>query len=676
MTNLTKLRRDEMINFLKELKQAHNDDESIRAFNKIENALTEKKFGLVFEEHTEEVDDRLLNEIPIFCADETRKICKDKNLPYNFIIEGDNLQALYLIEKTHKGRVDCIYIDPPYNKGDKSWKYNNDYVDKKDIFKHSKWLSMMKNRLIIAKRLLNPENSVLICTIDENEFIHLGALLEELFPTAKIQMITDVINPRGTNRDNEFSRVEEYIYVCRIGNAKIRKSENNMLGNTDEVGKSRVWYAFNRGNNPRSSANNQFFPIYIDENTKRIIEIGEPMGLDYHPKDFPSKKGLISVFPINNRGEESIWRAVPETVREWVDKGYVKVSKYDDTNNRWTLSYIPSGMQQRIESGQIFVGGKLSDGSLDINQIDSKKEIVSPRTVWVQKQHNATDYGASIIKKIIPGHDFQYPKSLYSVRDNLWFFIGDKKDAIVVDFFAGSGTTLHAVNLLNAEDGGNRKCILVTNNELSEDEAKRLTEEGYKPGDEEWEKLGIAKYVTWPRTYCSINGVDINGNPLKGDYGVKIDSYVQDTDSKIISKSTGRPTRRKLFKKKKIEVYPNLSKIKKSDGFDANVKYFKCDWTPRKPQDYLLSNVLLLHIKEMIELEHHIEIDNKKYVVILNKEDFNDYILNEEIYSKIENVWVNQNIIFTSEELKLLDEKEFKYIPREYFGQELKEAAE
>ena len=119
-----------------------------------------------------------------------------------------------------------------------------------------------------------------------------------------------------------------------------------------------------------------------------------------------------------------------------------------------------------------------------------------------------------------------------------------------------------------------------------------------------------------------------------------------------------------------------MVEIKKSDGFNANVKYFKCDWTPRKPQDYLLSNVLLLHIKEMIELEHFIEVDNERYVVILNKDDFNEYILNEENYSKIEIVWVNQNIIFTYDELKLLKNKDFRYIPREYFGHELKEAAE
>ena len=108
----------------------------------------------------------------------------------------------------------------------------------------------------------------------------------------------------------------------------------------------------------------------------------------------------------------------------------------------------------------------------------------------------------------------------------------------------------------------------------------------------------------------------------------------------------------------------------------ANVKYLKCDWTPRKPEDYLLSNALCLHIKEMIELQTASEIDGKKNVLILNRDDFNRYILNEGIYNTIENIWLNQNMILSSEEMKLLNEKRFKYIPREYFGQELREAAE
>lgn len=457
---------------------------------------------------------------PIYpCLQPLGEVCNapDSEL-WHTLIEADNYHALQLLEYLYAGKVDCIYIDPPYNTGARDWKYNNDYVDGADEYRHSKWLSFMQKRLEIAKRLLNPNDSVLIITIDEKEYLHLGCLLEEMFPEANMQMITDVINPRGTNRENEFSRVEEYIFVCRFGNARITKTENNMLGNTDETGKARVWYAFNRGNNPRESANGQFFPIYIDEQTHKVVEVGEPLPLHVHPDGFPKKEGLTSVFPINAQGNESIWRGIPETVREWVKKGYVKVSQFEKRNNRWTLSYIPSGMQQRIESGEIQVSGRCSDGSLDIQHIETSQERVSPRSVWYQQYHNATDYGAAIIKKIIPNHVFSYPKSLYAVQDTLRFFVKDKPNALIVDFFAGSGTTLHAVNLLNAEDGGNRRCIMVTNNEISAEERKGFEARGIKQGDPEWEARGIARYVTWPRTVCSIEGHDVNGNPLKGNY--------------------------------------------------------------------------------------------------------------------------------------------------------------
>ena len=171
MANLSKIKRDSMIAFLEQLKKEHNDDASIRAFNEIENHLREKKYGLVWEEHSEEVDELLAENIPILTADPERRLCKNEALPWNFIIEGDNLQALYLLEKTHKGKVDCIYIDPPYNNRNRSWKYNNDYVDNNDTYKHSKWISLMKTRLTLARRLLNPNDSVLIVTIDEKEYL-------------------------------------------------------------------------------------------------------------------------------------------------------------------------------------------------------------------------------------------------------------------------------------------------------------------------------------------------------------------------------------------------------------------------------------------------------------------------------------------------------------------------
>ena len=143
--------------------------------------------------------------------------------------------------------------------------------------------------------------------------------------------------------------------------------------------------------------------------------------------------------------------------------------------------------------------------------------MVSAKSVWNRKSHDASLYGSVLLSSIIEKR-FSYPKSVYSEYDTIRFFIANKPNALIVDFFAGSGTTLHAINLLNAEDGGHRRCILVTNNEVSDDEAKSLKEQGYQPGDKEWEQLGIARYVTWPRTVCSIEGHDVNGNPLKGNY--------------------------------------------------------------------------------------------------------------------------------------------------------------
>lgn len=644
MANLTKIKRDEMIAFLEELKKTHSDDNSIRAFNEIENTLIEKKFGLIFEEHNEEVDKKILNEIPILCADEDRKICKDKNLPYNFIIEGDNLQALYLLEKTHRGRVDCIYIDPPYNTGAKDWKYNNDYVDGNDNYRHSKWLSMMKTRLLVAKKILNPKDSVLICTIDEKEFLHLGCLLEEIFPEANIQMVSSVINSKGVARGSEFFRVNEYLFFVQLGKSSIISLPlpDEWRGNIKTSTTKKVrWGSLMRSGSGalRKDSPGCFYPIFISEDKKRFCGAGEviPPGVDRNTITVP--EGQIAIFPIHSDGTEGRWQYSREKFLDIQKRGFVRIST--QTQNEATLRYISEGWQKKVDNGQITVVGKNEDGSLILNDDDYIQEYV-PCNQWWIPSHNATEFGSKLLQNII-GKRFSFPKSLYAVHDTIKFFVANKPNAIIVDFFAGSGTTQHAVNLLNSEDNGNRICIMVTNNELSLEEENRLKKNGYKKGDPEWEKYGIAKYVTWPRTKCSINGLDINGKKLSGEY---LNDNVSD----------------------KI--------IKMSDGFRCNVKYFKCDWTPRKPEDYLLSNVLLLHIKEMIELENSMEIDNLKNVIIYNREDFKKYILDENRYKQIEKIWVNQNIIFNSLEIDLLKKKNFKYIPREYFGQELKEANE
>ena len=181
------------------------------------------------------------------------------------------------------------------------------------------------------------------------------------------------------------------------------------------------------------------------------------------------------------------------------------------------ISYLKSGEQNKVNNGLFPIVGYNEDGSIVVSDDNYVPSFV-PSTQWRIASHDASRNGTNLLISILNSKRFTFPKSLYAVEDTLRFVLSNKPNALIVDFFAGSGTTLHAVNLLNAEDGGHRRCILVTNNEVSDAEAKEMTAKGLKPGDEEWEKLGIARYVTWPRTVCSIEGHDVNGNPLKGNY--------------------------------------------------------------------------------------------------------------------------------------------------------------
>lgn len=435
---------------------------------------------------------------------------------WHTLIEADNYHALQLLEYLYSGQVDCIYIDPPYNTGAKDWKYNNDYVDSADIYRHSKWLSMMQKRLKLAKRLLNPENSVLIVTIDEKEYLHLGCLLEEVFPNANMQMVSSVINPAGAGRQNEFSRTDEYIFVLRFGRASVlpeSRGVENVPIVWDTLRRSDL--ASRRGTIKGGTA--QFYAIYVDDKTHRIVKIGKPLSPDVSIDNVPGLSGCTTVFPIRDNGIEMCWGLRPEQVQSRLEKGYIRVGKYTPTKpQKYVISYVTGGIIKDIDRGEAIISGYNDDGSVIAYYPTGKDKM--PTTNWNRPSHDAQRYGTEVLKGIFQDKRFSFPKSLYAVHDILWFFVSNKPNALIVDFFAGSGTTLHAINLLNAEDKGHRRCILVTNNEVSVDEAKSLTAQGFQPGDEEWERLGIARYVTWPRTVCSIKGHDISGQPLKGNY--------------------------------------------------------------------------------------------------------------------------------------------------------------
>lgn len=443
---------------------------------------------------------------------------------WHTLIEADNYHALQLLEYLYAGKVDCIYIDPPYNTGARDWKYNNDYVDNSDTYRHSKWLSMMQKRLKLAKKLLNPKDSVLIVTIDEKEYLHLGCLLEEMFPSESIQMISSVINPKGNRRDNQFSRCEEYIYFVYVGDAAIVSNGADMLRQNDKGSSSEddksirlrglLRQASNHGK--RTDRPNLFYPLLFDKENGKFLGHGPVLSLTESRESYVPPKNAVAMWPIGSNGTELTWNLQPETLMSKHSQHILSFGKWDGKQR--TGYYLSAGQEENLKKGLYEIVDIDDDGAYKIRRKDSTIKDVRPLTIWHRKEHSASEYGTAFLNSIINSGKFSFPKSVYAVRDTIQFFVADKPDAIIVDFFAGSGTTLHAVNLLNAEDGGHRRCIMVTNNEVSDAEAKELSKSGLKPGDEDWEKLGIARYVTWPRTVCSIEGHDVNGAPLKGRY--------------------------------------------------------------------------------------------------------------------------------------------------------------
>ena len=434
---------------------------------------------------------------------------------WHTLIEADNFHALQLLEYLYAGKVDCIYIDPPYNTGARDWKYNNDYVDSADQYRHSKWLSMMQKRLKIAKKLLNPKDSVLIVTIDEKEYLHLGCLLEDLFSDARIQMVSSMINPKGSPRQDMFSRADEYIFYIFIGESKVCPQICDMLHEPKKKGKLWVPLQRNGDNGRRKARPNLFYAIFFSNKDGKYRGVSNSLPLAMDRKKLQVPEDCFAVFPLNQNEDEMTWGVSPESFKEKQEKGYIKFGKWSVGNKVRSIMHLQSGTIKRINSGELETFGKAKTGELLLGDLTKP---MRPMSLWVQLSHNAGIYGKVLINNIFKDNRFSFPKSLYAVHDAILFSVANKPNALIVDFFAGSGTTLHAVNLLNAEDGGNRRCILVTNNEVSDSEAKEMSKNGLKPGDDDWEKFGIARYVTWPRTVCSIEGHDINRNPLKGNY--------------------------------------------------------------------------------------------------------------------------------------------------------------
>lgn len=632
MENLSQQKRQQMLDFLATLRKQHTDDESIRAFAEIENHIRDKKYGLVWERHAEKVDEKLKNNIPIFTEDVDKKITKKDNGYYNFILEGDNLQSLYLLEKTHNGAIDMIYIDPPYNTGEQDFVYDDNYVDVNDAYRHSKWLSFMSERLMIARRLLAPHGFIFI-SIDDKEAAPLRLLCDEIFGESNYEK-TDYIQVRYPEKTlksdmKHHKEIEQVLVYKRTEQAKpyIKPEEYNydkFIYSVEELGDGRE----------------------IELGGKKVIifEKGE-YRIVKHPEGF--KDGLKEVWAtgtiLNGNSSGRFFRDYLDGRKDKDGLG-VMYKVYDIGDDQYDYRYFTGPQRTTATKGKYYQGvpvDKMEDGSQKVTPIPNFYDM-------------AGDFGNIRHEGGVAFNSGKKPVKM--IKRYLEYF--ENKNIVVLDFFAGSGSTGQAVMDLNKEDGGHRSFILCTNNEVSEKkQISYFIENGYIPTQP---RKGTRKEKEWRRNWDSFKDTQEYNNEIESKKYQSLGICHNITYPRIRTVITGKK--------------PDGSDY--SEGRLENLKYFKCEWTARKPEDYLLSNALCLHIREMIELKYGIEVDNIKNVLILNKTDFRKTILNKDICDDIEKVWVNQNIIFNSEELEKLDSYKYKYIPKEFFGQELKEAAE
>ena len=525
-TNLSKLKREKMLSTINELKKDITDEKVLENISLIENELTKKKYGLIWEEHEERVDKELETQIPTFEEVKDKEIKKVNDEKFNFLLEGDNLHSLYLLEKTYSGKIDLIIIDPPYNTGSKEFMYNDSYVDIEDGFKHSKWLSFMEKRLKVAKEVLS-EQGLIFINIDQNEFSQLKILCDEIF--GEINYVNEIVWQKlsaSKSQTINFSNLHEKILVYR-------KSQCAKINKIYEEKKQ----------------NDKSYP-YIEEGT----------GKKYGSFDFTqSGQGEGRFF-----GEKYL---EPPKGKHWI----------------WSQERINEGIENNLI---IFTKNGVPRVK---SYLDNKKgNLIGD--IWINNGINSL----SSNDKERCGFNTQKPLSMiYRILETL------PKNIVVLDFFAGSGTTGIGVINKNKEDGGNRKFILCTNNENN-----------------------ICEEITYKRLQNVING-----------YG-------------------------------------------KVDGLPANLKYYKTSFIPRMNDDENdLNSNLLINIKNLIQLENAIEIDDKKIQVFLDEDKLDSFSECDEQLDVCEKIYISSDILLSSEQEQKFEDNniEIFIIPNYYFEDEIME---
>lgn len=611
MSNLSQRKREEMIAFLNRLREEHTDDTSMIAINEIENFINEKKYGLVWEEHSERVDEEMVHNIPVFREVDDKKIKEDDSNDYNFLLEGDNLHSLKLLEKTHKGKIDVIYIDPPYNTGNKDFVYDDNFVVKEDGYRHSKWLSFMDKRLKIARELLSDEGVIFI-SIDDNEQAQLKFLCDNIF--GEVNFICNIVRQaiKGGSKAQNIKTVHDYVLVYSKNINDIieftgYEKEEIKLDLKDEKGPYKKGRELNKwgAGSRREDSPTMWFPIQ------------GPNGEE--------------VYPIRNDGSEGRWR--------WGKSRLLKAVKENEV------------IFEKKDNGTYVVYEKIRGHKNKINQFTS----------WfADKYINAK--GSEILKKIFGTmmSVFDYAKPVELISEIL--FMVNRKNAIVLDFFAGSGTTAHAVMDLNAKDGGNRRFILCTNNENN-----------------------ICEEITYPRIKKVIQGYEFKGKEetllFQQNLNVttlrKMNEHLSNIE-KIKKERKDEFDRFRLQSKDGILTLFGVKDVEdKISGIPHNLKYYKTEFIPKLTEDEdILSDRLLSHIKEMVELENMCEIDGIKNIIILSQEELNER-LSEEL-NKETTLYIPSYVLLSREDEKVIRDNNIEIIeiPDYYFLDELREVGE
>ncbi|MBI2452238.1 site-specific DNA-methyltransferase [Candidatus Pacearchaeota archaeon] len=428
-----------------------------------------KKYGIVWEDKSEQVAELCKEKLPILEEDKKKEIKTDDKKPIHILIEGDNYHALSVLNYTHKGAIDVIYIDPPYNTGNEGFVYNDNRVDLNDSYRHSKWLSFIEKRLKLSKNLLNSKGIIFI-SIDDNEVAQLKLLCDEIFGENNFIALIIVQTNKGGRDYLEIAKTHEYL-LCygKSNNIKLNEipKDISVLKLEDETGKFEIRELRNR--NPKFTKENRpnlYYPVYIN-----------PLLTDSYGHCavslIKSKSYSIEIFPKNSEGKDSCWR--------------------------WGKKLVTQNIVENDAQKSQVVAKQKRDNGWNIYE-KCRKSTTKAKSIWDDSEVR-TERGTIALRNILGKALFDHPKPVELIDKILR--LSTNENSIILDFFAGSGTTAQAVLELNNQDEGNRKFILCTNNESNNGE-------GYK----------ILSDICYPRIEKVIKGYkDLKNQKIEGTGG-------------------------------------------------------------------------------------------------------------------------------------------------------------